>query len=231
MATIQEKQDLIDDIKRPIRHYKIMLLGYGSEVVYGRSSKEEYNYWETKIEERRRQFNIPEDESPFNRYMMDKDDIGGYDAVPANLKRKYDWFEEDDVDHGMGVNYQSAYISIVEFDDTDEKEKEIETILDEKLTQFIDSNDIDLIVGDSEAIDVPYLYSAVSTNKGLFFYGRLTTSGKIDLSKFRFECTEYPNGETLVNHVFYGNEELDNDGSELNEKGLYIELLDLQHNQ
>jgi hypothetical protein len=229
MVTSDQKQELIDYIKRPLRHYKILLGGYGSEVVYGRSSQEEYDYWETNIEERRRQFNIPEDESPFNRYIMDKEDIGGYEAVPENLKRKYDWFEEDDVDHGMGVNYQSAYLIIVEFDDAEETE--IETIVEEDLPKFIDYYNIDFIVGDSEAVDIPYLYSAVSAEKGIFFDGRLTTNGKIDLSKFRFECTEYPNGEILVNHVFYGGQELDNYSDGTNSKGLYIELLDLRRNQ
>lgn len=225
MATSQEKIELIDNIKKPIRHYRITLTGYGGEIVYSSSSKEEYDYWETNIEERRKEFNIPSDESPFNRYMMDKDDVGGYEAVPARIFRTGEWYENSDIDHGVGVSYDSAIITIVECETDEYNSAECNTIIELPLTEFIDQYDAELVVGDSEAIDSDYMFYAMDVAKGTFFDGRLTTTGKINLSKFQFQCTEYPNGDTLVNHVFYGEEELYDDGGDTNEKALYIELV------
>lgn len=221
-----ENQELIDTIKRPIRHYRITLWGYGGEIVYGNSTKEEYDYWETNIEERRKQFNIPEDESPFNRYMMDKDDVGGYEAVPTNIQREGEWYDQDDMDHASGVSCDSATINIVEVNDEEYNAEEICEIVQCSLDEFIEDTDANLIIGDSDAINRSFMFYAISVEKGTFFDGRLTVTGKIDFSKLRFECTEYPNGDTIVNHVFYGDEEIDNDGGDTNGKSLYIELVD-----
>jgi hypothetical protein len=225
MATSEEKQELVEEIKKPIRYYRISLTGHGGEIVYSQSSKEEYDYWETNIEERRRQFNIPEDESPFNRYMMDKDDIGGYEDVPAALQREDEWYDNDYIDHGTGVNFYSGYISIIECESEEYNSKELETIVDLPLEEFVDRYDAEVIIGDSDAINETYLFHGISHEKGTFFDGRLTTNSKIDLSKFRFDCTEYPNDDTLVLSVYYGDEEIDSDGGDTNGKGLYIELL------
>jgi hypothetical protein len=225
MATAQEKQDLVDDIKKPHRHYRITLVGYGGEIIYGKSSKEEYDYWETSIGERRKEFNVPEDESPFNRYMIDKDDIGGYENVPKSIVRIGEWWDSNDIDHGSGVSYDSAVIAIVECETDEIFSVECNSIIELPLTEFINQYDAESVIGDSEAVDGGYMYYAMDVQKGLFFDGRLTTIGKIDLSKLAFECTEYPNGDTLVNHVFYGEEELYDDGGDTNEKALYIELV------
>ena len=225
MATAQEKQDLVDDIKKPHRHYRITLTGYGGEIVYSSSSKKEYDYWETDIEERRKEFNIPSDESPFNRFMMDKDDIGGYETVPTEVFRTGEWYENSDIDHGVGVSYDSAIITIVECETDDYNSTECNTIVELPLTEFIDQYDAEPVVGDSEAVDGGYMYYAMDVQKGIFFDGRLTTVGKINLSKFQFQCTEYPNGDTLVNHVFYSDEEIFDDGGDTNGKALYIELV------
>jgi hypothetical protein len=225
MATFEEKKDLVDEIKNPVRHYRIKISGYGGEIVYSDSNKDEYDYWETFIDERRSQFNIPEDESPFNRYMMDKDDVGGYEDVPDYASRHGEWYDNDYIDHGMGVNFYSGYISITECETDDYNSKETKTIIESKLGEIVDNHCATLVIGDSEAIDKPYLFYAMSAEKGIFFDGRLTTIGKIDLSKLKFECTEYPNEDTLMSYVYYDDVEIDNDGGETNSKGLYIELL------
>jgi hypothetical protein len=225
MATSEEKQDLVDTIKRPIRHYRIRLWGYGGEVSYGKSSKEEFAYWETDIEARRAEFNIPDDESPFNRYMMDKDDIGGYETVPSTILREGEWYDQADVDHGYGVAYESANIDIVEVEDDEYNAEEIDTVHQGVLDEFIDQYDASVVVGESEAVEQEYCFYAMDIQKGTFFDGILTVNGKIDLSKLKFECTEYPNGDTLVNHVFYEQDEIDNSaGADTNSKALYIEL-------
>ena len=51
MATSEEKQELLEDIKRPVRHYRIMLWGYGGENSYIRLTKEQYEYWNQRKED------------------------------------------------------------------------------------------------------------------------------------------------------------------------------------
>jgi hypothetical protein len=225
MATTEEKQDLVDTIKRPVRHYRIKLWGYGGEILYGKSNNEEYDFWETNINERRKEFNIPEDDAPFYRYIMDKDDIGGYEAIPENLQRIGEWYEQDDIDHGNGVTYESAIIEIIEVENDECSANEIEEILQKNLDELVDENGNELIIGDSEATEQPYVLYAMSVEKGTFFDGCLTINGKIDLLKLRFACTEYPNGDVLVDHIFYDDEEIYNTGGDTISKALYIELI------
>lgn len=229
MATSEQKQELIDTIKRPIRYYRLRLYGYGGEIVYGKSSKEEYDYWETDIEERRKEFNIPEDESPFNRYMMDKDDTGcmTFSDVPESLWREDEWYDQDDIEHGNGVAFDNARIEIIELDDDSTEANEIQTILNEDLPEVVDSTDIELIIGDSDVDEDAYVFYAMSVEKGVFFDSIIEVDGKIDIAKLKFICTEYPNGDTLVDYVQYNGEELENFGGDTNGKALYIELVDL----
>ena len=51
MATSEENKELIETIKRPVRHYRIMLWGYGGENSYIRLTKEQYEYWNQRKED------------------------------------------------------------------------------------------------------------------------------------------------------------------------------------
>jgi hypothetical protein len=51
MATSEENKELIETIKRPIRHYRILLWGYGGENSYIRLTKEQYDYWNQRKED------------------------------------------------------------------------------------------------------------------------------------------------------------------------------------
>ena len=51
MATNTEHNELIEVIKRPIRYYRITLVGYGGESAYIELTKTQYDYWETKDKE------------------------------------------------------------------------------------------------------------------------------------------------------------------------------------
>lgn len=230
MATSEDKQELIEDIKRPIRHYRIKLFGYGIEGVWGNSSKEEFNYWNDK-EARCEQMDLDEDKNPFEVYMFEKeDDI--YSFVPEHLRREGEWYEQDEVDHVNGVEFSSAYIEIIEVDSNSYKSNTVKEICSYYLvTEMCDELDIMNTWGDVNTED--YYFQGISFEKGQFFDGVLSTNGKIDLSLIKFHITECPTNDEIITDISYGEgdnpsnwKDIDNEGGDSNSKGLYIELVD-----
>jgi hypothetical protein len=233
MATSEEKQELVEDIKRPTRYYRVSLWGYGSEIYYAPSSKEEYDFWVTNAEQRRSEAGLEEYEDPFERYMFYKDDEPKlYSNVPENLQREYDYYDYNEVDHIEGPDYDSTNIAIEEVEIVDNDHyniKVINTIVeDSELAEFVMENDIDSIVDETVAFEKEYLYTVVSSRKGTFFEGLIETAGRLDLSKLSFEVTEMHNGETIVHSVKYDGEHVDNWGSDANDKGTEIRIINMQ---
>jgi hypothetical protein len=228
MITSQDKKELIKDIKNPIRYYRIRLWGYGGEIVYGNSTAEEYDYWVTNAEARKKEFSI-EDSNPFEEYMLNKDVDEKFKQVPPQFVREYDWYEHDSVEHCTGVTSNSAIIEIVELENKEYGADEIETIVDAQqfFDEFLDEWGCDYIVSDSDAFDQQYVFYAMSVEKGTFIECIVETDGKIDLTKLQFNGTDFPNGDELIVDIEYDGDLLDNDGVDTNGKGLYIELVEL----
>lgn len=234
MATSEEKQDLIDDIKRPFRHYRIRLTGYGIEGVWGESSEEEYQFWgDTEARCEQMELDPDENENPFEVYMFEKEDKeDAYNFVPENLRREGEWYEQDEYDHLSGSDYAATYLEIVEVESDEYTAPEIETILERaELSEFCDEHEIENLWGEVD-IDSNHYFQAISSEKGLFFDGLLTTQGKINPALLKFHVTECPNGDDIVNGISYGEgddpskwEEIDNDGGDTNGKGLWVELI------
>lgn len=228
MATSEEKQELIDDIKRPIRYYRIRLYGYGSEIVYGKSSKEEYEYWQD-INARCNEMNLDpeENDNPFQVYMFEKEEKEDlYEFVPNHIKREGEWYEQDDCDHASGVATNACRVEIVEVESDEYGATEIETIVggEEFYDTFYDAYEPEIVIGDSEAYDHEYVFFGLSAEKGVFFDGIIETQGKIDISKLKFFGTEFPNGDDLIYDIEYDGSYIDNNGGDTNGKGLYIEI-------
>lgn len=231
MATNEEKHNLIDTIKRPIRHYRIRLLGYGAEYVWGESTQEEYSFWQN-TENCYKEMDLDPDEhaNPFEVYMFEKNDTD-FDFVPEAIRREGDWYDQDDIEHINGPTFDSAFIEIVELDTEDYNSDEIETIVDNtELYNFVEDKEIENVWGEVEVKD--YMFEAVSSSKGCFFEGRLTTNGKIDLTKLQFDITEAPNGDEIVVGINYKlnnddqiGEPIDNDGGDTREKGFYVSIV------
>lgn len=231
MATTDEKQELVEDIKRPIRYYRIRLWGYGGELVYGRSSKEEYEFWNSDYAKDLVGYDPNETiSSPVQIYMWEKDgDPERFENVPDEFKREGEWFEQDDIEHMSGVEPGSCYIEITEVDSNEYSANEIETVVDDAswYEGFYEDNDIDLVVEESAAFDEPYLFYGYSAEKGQFYEGTFESKGRIDFSKLKFYMMEFPSGEEMIYIIEYDGEEIDNEGLESNQKGLYIEIQDL----
>ena len=68
---------------------------------------------------------------------------------------------------------------------------------------------------------------AMSVEKGTFYAGIVTLTRKIDLSKLQIFTTQYPNGDNLIEEIFYGDEVLiDNDGGDTTGKSFNAYVMD-----
>ena len=224
MATTDEKQELVEDIKRPVRHYQITLWGYGAEYVAGESTKEEYDYWVTNAKERIKEFDLDEGDNPFEIYMLDKDNDSKWDAVPAEFARLNNYFEYDDVEHLHGAVDTAGRITVEEIDIT--TDTVIDTLVDNcELDEFFETYDCYHVVRESEDYTKDYIFTAVSSEKGTFFNGVLETQGRIDLSKISVHSTEIYDGDIIVHDIMYDEEYVEHDGADTNGKGMYINLV------
>ena len=236
MATSDQNKELIEDIKRPVKHYKIRIAGYGMEGVWGESSKEELEFWNDK-EARCEQMELDPDEhdNPFEVYMFEKEDLDedGFPFIPKHLRREGAWYEQDNIEHASGAEFSAAFIEIVEVENDEYIAKEIRTICEgREISELCDEYDIENMWSD---VDVsPYYFQAISSEKGQFFDGRISLNERIDLSKIKFNITECPTGDDIIVGVMYGAGDdpdnwidIDNDGGNTNGKGMYVQLVEL----
>ena len=225
MATSAEKQELIEDIKRPTRYYRIQLWGYGGESAYLSLTKQQYNYWKDRdeeeydstitymLDENREEVDVP----PEVDFLGDPDDPEG---------ARYPWYEaSNEIAHQYGVDYSSARISITEIESEDYNAKIISDIVDGiELSEFVDQHNITWISGEPSRPQSDYMLQFYSSEKGTFFDAILTVAGKIDFSKLTINSTEYYNGDDTVEDIEYDGEDIENFGAETNGKGYSVSM-------
>jgi hypothetical protein len=227
MATIEEKQELIDTIKRPIRHYRIMLWGYGGESAYISLTKEQYEYWKARSDESEHDILVD--------YMVDEDRQEIYD-VPAEMDfmadpddleaSRYSWHDApNEIVHQWGVDFSSARITITEIESEEYNAKPIEDIVDGMdLNDFVNEHELDWTSDEVEESEADYMLQFYSSEKGTFYEGILTTNGKIDLSKLQICTTEHFNGDDTVENIIYDGESIENLGGDTNGKGYSVHI-------
>ena len=226
MATSEEKQELLEDIKRPVRHYRIMLWGYGGENSYIRLTKEQYEYWNQRKED-------DDERDILVDYMLDEDREEVADVPPAmefmsdpeDLEGpRYPWHESpNEIVHQFGVDYSNARITITEIDSDDYGANPIEDIVDGvDLNNFVSEHDIEWFSDEVEETQSDYMLQFNSSEKGTFFEGILTTVGKIDLSKLEVYTTDHFNDDDTVDDIRYDSESIENMGGDTNGKGYSV---------
>ena len=226
MATSEENKELIETIKRPIRHYRIMLWGYGGENSYIRLTKEQYEYWNQRKED-------DDERDILVDYMLDEDREEVADVPPAmefmsdpeDLEGpRYPWHESpNEIVHQFGVDYSSARITITEIDSDDYGANPIEDIVDGvDLNDFVSEYDIEWFSDEVEETQSDYMLQFNSSEKGTFFEGILTTVGKIDLSKLEVYTTDHFNDDDTVDDIRYDGESIENMGGDTNGKGYSV---------
>jgi hypothetical protein len=226
MATSEENKELIETIKRPIRHYRILLWGYGGENSYIRLTKEQYEYWNQRKED-------DDERDILVDYMLDEDREEVADVPPAmefmsdpeDLEGpRYPWHESpNEIVHQFGVDYSNARITITEIESDEYSSKPIEDIVDGvDLNDFVSEHDIEWFSDEVEETQSDYMLQFNSSEKGTFFEGILTTVGKIDLSKLEVYTTDHFNDDDTVDDIRYDGESIENMGGDTNGKGYSV---------
>ena len=228
MATSEENKELIETIKRPIRHYRILLWGYGGENSYIRLTKEQYEYWNQRKED-------DDERDILVDYMLDEDREEVADVPPAmefmsdpeDLEGpRYPWHESpNEIVHQFGVDYSNARITITEIDSDDYGANPIEDIVDGvDLNNFVSEHDIEWFSDEVEETQSDYMLQFNSSEKGTFFEGILSTVGKIDLSKLEVYTTDHFNDDDTVDDIRYDSESIENLGGDTNGKGYSVHM-------
>ena len=244
MATSEEKQNLVEELKGP-HYYRITVNGYGSEASYSKISKEAFNFWKESLESGDSDcvhyVTTAEDLTPTEvNKDEDYEDINGAD-IPRAAMFLHDvddepgssWYEPpNEFDHVWGVSADNARIYIEKVDSNEYGAKHLEDVIDgEELFEFTNriSEETDWEVetvrglehGGVYAEKGDYVFQFMSSEKGTFFEGIFETPGLIDLQKLKFIIDEAPNGEDILYNIEYDGEEVDNMGGDTNGKGYY----------
>ena len=232
MATSEEKQELVENLKGP-RYYRISISGYGGESAYMSISKEAHDFWNAHCEEH--------GDSDLVQYMncddLEECEFDELDSVPVEAQFLHDveddnykrpWYESHtEFEHSYGVELGSAYLLVDELNSDDYNAEVIAEVVDrEDLQEYLNGIEeetdyaVELIeMGCCEEPEAEYIAQLYSSEKGTFFDGRIETVGEFDPKKLKIYTTEYLNGEDTVTEVHYDGVEVDNDGGDTNGKG------------
>jgi len=234
--TTEENQELVETIKRPIRHYKITINGYGGEAAYCSLTKEQYEFWNQHIEQH--------GDSDAVAYMIgceeNEFDFENIETLPEGIdfcvdedQYRYPWYDNPaEFEHQYGGSWGSCYITVEEVDSDEYDAEVINELLDsENLEEYVETLHEDwqydteiLSMDESESQEPDYVMQFYSSEKGCFWEGTITTSGTFDPKKLMFRTTEYPNGEDILTDVEYDNEVVDNMGGDTSGKGYSVHV-------
>jgi len=237
MATSEEKQELVEEIKGK-RYYRILVQGYGGESAYMSISKEAHDFWKGITDEH--------GDNDLVSYMAsDGDEEPEYeyiDTVPDEAKFLHDedddnykrpWYESHtEFEHTYGAEYGSARIDIDEVDSDDYNAKHLrEVIASMDITdlndQILEESDNQLEILEMDCCEEPeceYIAQLYSSEKGCFFDGVIETIGDFNPKKLKIYTTEFLNGEDTVTSITYDGVEIDNGGGDTNGKGYYASV-------
>jgi len=217
MATTEEKQELVEDLKGP-RYYTIRIRGYGCECGYLSLTKDQYDYW-NKLNE--------DDTNLVASYFLDPDDFDEV-VIPDGSAFLYDeegeynqmWYDCDKlVEHQYGVDFSSAIIDIDEVAGPDWGDAVIKEVVSEDLPEWTENNSIPVDMEVTEADEPEYTVQIFNAEKGTFFDGIIETTGEFDPKQLKIYTMEYWNGDDTLTSVTYKGEEVDNNGGDTMSKG------------
>jgi hypothetical protein len=172
--------------------FTISINGYGGEVVLGKITKEAYEYWSKRDDDdealNSHLFWDPYEEEDGNEITDDED--------PRFLGQ---WWEIDDIEHTNGANVNECTVFVE----------------DENGNEIYESDEIKLentTYSDPEDQEAGYYFKGWSAEKGNFFHAEIETD-VFDHNKLKFFATDI-DGDTIIDHVEYDGEHLDNEGGD-----------------
>ena len=145
--TTKQKQEFLDQVAGIEYNYRITIGGYGGELVYGKITEAQYNYWADKCAEQDE--NGYDQDSAFGDYIFSYDEESYLqdtnNVVPEEAKFEGEWYEQDDIDHTNGASFESAHISIQKVEGTISYESEVlEDLYEyEDLPEFVKAQNIE----------------------------------------------------------------------------------------
>jgi len=196
MATLEQKEQLLEVLKFTPRTYKISLWGYGGEKVMGTVSREIYDYFKSRRldlseyawdSDYATEHNIPEDMQPF----------------PSGS-----WYECDNMAHVNGVSNNAGTLQI--------EDENGNTVVERPLEDFNGcDNSPELIYEDESWIDEKPAGTVVfignSNEKGTFFEGEFELTAPFDLTKLALHIDDVDSDE-IIRGVSYDGEDIENWG-------------------
>lgn len=238
MATSEEKQELVEEIKGP-RYYRIMITGYGGESAYMSISKEAHDFWKPICDEH--------GDNDLVQYMIADEledcKFEDIDSVPEEAQFLHDkdddnykrpWYESHtEYEHSYGATYGSAYLTVEEVNSDQYTAKVICEIIEnediqELADRLLEESNYEAELTDIEehyaGKDIEYIAQLYSSEKGTFFEGIIETVGNFDPKKLIFHLGEFDNGEETITSVEYDGVEIDNSGGDTNGKGYYCSV-------
>lgn len=197
MATKKEKEELIEALKAEKKIYEIILSGYGGEIVLGRITKEQYEFWQ--------------DRDDFDEHCNDWDNEL---EVPEEHRIVQDgaWHDNDNLAHETGCEFSELnYITVVD-------KTTNQTVFESPLGyEALEKHGIDPDGINSEEYyirydsDAEYAFLGQSVEKGTFYTGEVEVFGKFDPRKLSFSHIDVE-GWDLINGVSYESEIVEDTG-------------------
>jgi hypothetical protein len=211
MATLEQKEALMQTLKWTPRTYKISMWGYGGEKTMGTVDRKIYDYF------KQRRLDLSD-------YAWDCD-YADENEIPDEMQPfpAGSWYECDDMAHAHGVSRNAGTLQI---------EDENGNVIYERSLEDISGGDDDepeWSCNDEVWIDEKpagtIVFIGNSNEKGTFFEADLPLTMPFDITKLTLNYDEI-DGEELVNGVEYDGEDIDNWGGNTDGKssdfGFYV---------
>lgn len=219
MPTTEENIELIETIKNPEKHYRIVLTGYGSETTYTKISKEAHDYWVEKDPDELVEYCVSPDEQDVNH-------VG--DFLYDKKRDMYQmWYDNNSIVQnfwGMSTD-ASSYITVEQLVNNDHG-ADIIRVLHDQDDLNIDDFDVEWSQSYFEGARGPYVMEFNSVEKGTFFDVTITITEVFDIKKLQFVMEESLSGENFIIGIKYNEEELDNWGGDTVGKGYFAQMFE-----
>ena len=202
MATIEEKEKLIEVLKFTPREYTVRLWGYGGEHVMGTVKREVYDYF------RQHRLSVPD-------CAWGSDEPVNYEELPEDMMpfTPGSYYDCSDVGQAYGVDRDSGTLQI---------EDENGQVVYERSLADLDGCDVMLSTDEEVWIDSQppgtVVFYGYTSDKGEFFEGKIELRAPFDPEKLCLNICEIDASE-IITSVYYDDEEVENYGGSTNGKG------------
>lgn len=197
MASLEEQERTVETLKHGPRNYFISIGGYGGEIVYGRLTKEQFEYWKKREDDFEEYVGDWERDDPENEEWSD---------VPEHARIEGEWYDHDDILHENGCSAESAWVQV----ESEDPQGNREEIFDGSWADFAGRYGVEPGKDhDEEELpnDAPYVYFGMSVEKGHFHTYGFASAVPPRWERLRFDTATYPNGDTLFYDLYFVNED------------------------